>query len=105
MWRVSIVPKDCGVSATSSYDCHARFSERPLPVFYMSDYSVVGLKVDRMDESLRIMGELGFSVQDEAWGPEVLLESPSQLPEVMSLLATHGISSQIADLVVGLYQG
>lgn len=106
MWRVSIVSMDCGVPGTDSNGkCRSRFSERPLPVSYMSDYSVVGLKVDQMDESLRIMEESGLIVQDEAWGPEVLLASPSQLPEIIHLLATRGIFSQIADLVDGLYQG
>lgn len=106
MWRVPIVSMECIVPGTGSNGkCRSRFSERPLPVFYMSDYSVVGLKVDQMDDSLRIMEERGYIVQDESWGPEVLLGSPSQLSEIINHLATRGISGQIADLVYGLYQG
>ena len=106
MWKVAIVSSACGASGTDAdRECNSRFYERPLPVFYMSDYSVIGLKVDRMDDSLGIMGEHGFSVQDEGWGPEVILEDPSHLPKIMDALAARGVTSQIADLVDGLYQG
>jgi hypothetical protein len=79
--------------------------ERPLPVFYMVDYSVMGLLVDRLNEALRTLKDHGFSIEEESWGSEVVIEGPARAREIVRLLQERGISCEMADVVGDMYQG
>jgi len=79
--------------------------DRPLPVFYMVDYSVMGFLVDRLDDALRSLNDEGFSIIEEPWGREVVVESPARTGEIVRLLDERGIACEIADVVGEMYQG
>ena len=106
MWKIPLLAKKkdkSGVSRKQDKGCYPL--ARPLPIFYMSDYSVLGLLVDQLEEAVRVLGENQFSVFDEAGDLEVAMKHPSQLPEIVRLLQDKGIGSEIADVVSGIYQG
>lgn len=106
MWRVSILSSQHrGQAATEGGDFSCKAFARPLPVFYMSDYSVLGLKVDRLGESIGIVEGGGFPVEKTEWGPEIVVQEPGQVVSILDLLAARGVSAEIADLIDGVYQG
>jgi len=106
MWKISIVASPCGIPGLDSAgECSPGFAGRSLPVSYLSDYSVIGLKVDRTNIALGIIEALGFHIQDAEWGWELILEDPSHLPKIVDTLSEQGVSSQIANLVECVYQG
>jgi len=106
MWKIPLLAKKkgkSGVNREQDKGCYPL--ARPLPIFYMSDYSVLGLLVDQLEEAVRVLGENQFSVLDEDGDLEVAMNHPGQLPEIVRLLGGKGISSEIADVVSGIYQG
>ncbi|NLI80970.1 MAG: hypothetical protein GX443_04690 [Deltaproteobacteria bacterium] len=106
MWKVPIVMKNChDQKGSGNHSPQCGVYGKPLPVFYMQDYSVLGLNVDRLENSLEILKEAGFPVEDTVWGPEVLLQHPSQAVSALDLLGRRGVSAELADLIDGVYQG
>jgi hypothetical protein len=78
---------------------------RPLPVFYMSDYSVLGLLVDKLEEAVRALRKNEFVVLDESGDLEVTLDGPGHLQKAIQLLNANGIGWEISDVISGIYQG
>jgi hypothetical protein len=78
---------------------------RPLPAFYMADYSVLALLVDNLEETVRVLRGNEFPVGDEAGDLEVTISHPGQLREIIRLLDEKGIDCQINDVISGIYQG
>lgn len=79
--------------------------DRPLPAFYMADYSVLGLMVDNPEEAVDVLRDADYPVSQGTSGFEVTIETPSDLERAVRLLSDRGIRFQIADLVAGIYQG
>lgn len=78
---------------------------RPLPANYMSDYSVVGLLVENLDEAVRILQANRYSVTANPAGVDVAVTGPEDLRRLTRVLADRGMRFQVADLVGGIYQG
>lgn len=78
---------------------------RPLPVFYMSDYSVLGLRVDPLEAALQALGEAGFSVVNEAGDLELVLDHAGYLEGIVQRLREKGVECEIGDVVGCVYQG
>ena len=78
---------------------------RPLPIFYMSDYSVLGLLVDKLEEAVEVLGRNHISLTEDAGDLEVAVDTPGRLPEIVQMLKENGICCEIADVVGGIYQG
>jgi hypothetical protein len=106
MGKIPILSKDGGKLARDPKQPMACYPlNRPLPLFYMVDYSVLGLLVDELEETVRVLGENNFSVSDETGDLEVTISHPGQLREIIRLLAENGIDCQINDVISGIYQG
>jgi hypothetical protein len=106
MWKIPLLGKEKGKSGANREQAKGCYPlARPLPIFYMSDYSVLGLLVDQLEEAVRVLGENRFSVFEEAGDLELAMNHPNQLPEIVRLLGNNGIGSEIADVVSGIYQG
>jgi len=106
MGKIPIVAKNKGPSGIDRHqprECYV--IARPLPTFYMSDYSVLGLLVDNLDEAVGVLGRNHFSLTEEAGDIEVAVETPGRLPEIVQVLKENGIGCEIADVVGGIYQG
>jgi hypothetical protein len=85
---------------------HPAYSDcRPLPASYMSEYTVLGLVVDKLDRAVRILSAKGFYVAEEAFGAELDMGDPSQFPEMVGMLAEAGIYCSIGDVINSVYQG
>ena len=106
MGRIPLVAKDRGSSGKDPQqprECYV--IARPLPIFYMSDYSVLGLLVDKLEEAVEVLGRNHFSVTEDAGDVEVAVDTPGRLPEIIQILKENGIRCEIADVVGGIYQG
>jgi hypothetical protein len=106
MWRVPVLAKEKNLFGADQHRS-GRFQAlcRPLPTFYMSDYSVLGLLVDRPEEAVRVLGEHKFPLTENDCGVEVGIDHPRRLQEMVQLLSTQGLGCEIADVVTEVYQG
>lgn len=78
---------------------------RPLPAFYMNDFSVMGLRVDDLDRAVAALERGEFEVIREGQVPELALDGTSAVPDVLRFLAEHGVRADMADVAGSLYQG
>jgi hypothetical protein len=106
MPRIPIMNKGKGPSQKNGDQCGGNsMLARPLPVFYMSDYSVLGLRVDRLAETIRVLEQAGFSVINEAGDIEIVLDYAGHLEGIVQLIKKNGIECELADVVSCVYQG
>ena len=80
--------------------CHADW-----PLFYMNDFSRLGLVVNRLAEALEALKTSGFRVRTDEAGHAIEIDSPTEAQEVCAILATGRLEVEIADLVSCAYQG
>lgn len=92
-----IIQKYCRPVATAGH--------RPLPIFYMADFSVIGLRVNDCDHAIRSLGQHSFALKRANGIFEVGIESATQMREVMLLLNGNGLECEIADIAEEMYQG
>jgi hypothetical protein len=76
-----------------------------LPIFYMNDYSKMGLRVDRLDDARMLLQNQSFAITETVAGIRVEISSPGRIPEICRMLQAHGIACSITDLVESVYQG
>ena len=79
--------------------------ETSLPVFYMEDYSVMGLRVTDLDSALELLAGQDMRLSGEGACRRVVLDDRRQIPRVVDLLTSHGISCIMADVAEQMYQG
>lgn len=80
--------------------CH-----RDWPLFYMNDFSRLGLVVNRLAEALTVLRSGGFTVHEQESRPQVEIADREQLAEVLGALSRHGLNCEMSDLVSCVYQG
>lgn len=86
-------------------DCMRSYlSDSRLPVFYMGDYSILGLLVDDLPKALKILLEKDFLVSEGARTRVSQVES-GNLQEIIHVLHRENIECEIADIIKEVYQG
>ena len=106
MPRIPILAKSGEESGNDRTQCRKNAAlARPLPAFYMADYSVLGLLVDRLEEAVRVLQEAGYAVVNENGDFEVVLDHAGHIELTLQLLTANDIASEFADVVSGIYQG
>jgi hypothetical protein len=70
-----------------------------LPANYMSDYSVLGLVVDRLNAALRILKEKKFEVKKKSDGFKITIDGAGRMSEIVKLLHQNGIDFTLGDIV------
>ena len=83
----------------------ACLGNKNLPANYMSDYSVMGLVVGRLDAALRVLKEKKYGVHKKSDGYEITIDSAGRMSEIVNLLHQNGIDYTLADIVDQVYQG
>jgi hypothetical protein len=71
----------------------------------MSEYSVLGLVVDNLDETIRILGRNGLAITREVFGAEIEIRDRSRLPMMFGMLAEAGLRFSMGDVIDSVYQG
>jgi hypothetical protein len=79
---------------------HLKYSDcRPLPASYMSEYSVLGLVVDKLAQAIEILSGNGFHINREEFGAEVEILGPAQLPKMVGIPVETGVYGSIGDVI------
>jgi len=76
-----------------------------LPLFYMNDYSKIGLQVSSYEEALNILRRNHYMVSEKPSWSELVIQNIGDIPLVIGLLSDNGIECQMTDLVTCIYQG
>jgi hypothetical protein len=106
MWRVPVLAKERNpVGAAQARPGRFQALCRPLPTFYMSDYSALGLLVDRPEEAVLVLGAHKYPLTEDDCGAEVAIDHPKRLQEMIPLLSAQGLGCEIADVVTEVYHG
>jgi hypothetical protein len=76
-----------------------------LPLFYMNDYSCLGLRVASCGDARRVLAEERFRVVEDDVGRHVVLANAAEVQAAVALLNRRGVACDIADLADQIYQG
>ena len=76
-----------------------------LPLFYMNDFSRLGLRVDSCYAARQVLADNRYGVIQDAGGCHVALHNAAEVQAVVSLLNDRGVTCDIADLADQIYQG
>ncbi len=98
MLALPLIPKACRHQTPLWHDSNP-------PIAYMEDYSVIGLRVDPLDDALRILETHHFTIVKVGHRVEVAFESAARIPVMVELLHKHGIGCDISDVIDEVYQG
>lgn len=75
------------------------------PLFYMNDFSRLGLVVSRLSEAVKALQESDFTVYEDERGVLLDVSGCESLNKVFQTLASHHLEYETADLVSCVYQG
>ena len=75
-----------------------------VPAKYMEDYSVLGIIVDRYQDSLALLRNSGFATEKHAAGTMINLENRSSLGKILGLLNENLIRCDYKDIADTFYQ-
>ncbi len=98
MLALPLMPKACRHQVPHWYNGN-------LPTAYMEDYSVIGLRVDPLDDALRLLENHHYTIVQAGHCVEVAFESAASIPVMVELLHKHGIGCDISDVIDEVYQG
>jgi len=76
-----------------------------LPLFYMNDYSRLGLRVASCEDAWRVLAEKRFGVVEDDDGRHAVLANAGEVQAAVALLNRRGVACDIADLADQIYQG
>ena len=88
-----------------NHDQRTWLGNKNLPANYMSDYSVLGLVVDRLDAPLGILKEKKFEVKKDSDGFRITIDGAGRMSEIVRLLHQNSIDYALGDIVDQVYQG
>lgn len=75
------------------------------PVFYMNDFSVLGLRVESLSRALDVLEADGYPVERNRCSARVDFESRDRFNNIFDTLVRHNIPHSMSDLVGCAYQG
>jgi hypothetical protein len=71
----------------------------------MSEYSVLGLVVDKLDQAIQTLSGNELYVTREVFGAELYIGNSARVPEIVEMLLGAGIYCSIGDVIDSVYQG
>jgi len=83
-------------------DCQSAIA---YPLFYMNDFSVLGLLVESLSRTLDVLEADGYPVVRKACSAIVDFENRDRFDNIFLTLTRHKIEHSMSDLVGCAYQG
>jgi len=96
MGRLRIIQKDTP---------HNDTAHKKLPTWYMTDYSVLALVVEKCETTIDVLQAQGFSIIEDSGEKRVVFDNPKELRRIVTLLADNAIAFSLSDSVTQIYQG
>jgi hypothetical protein len=78
---------------------------RPLSASYMSEYSVLGFIVDKLEKAIQTLARNAFCITGEVFGVEVEIGDPAWAPGIVDMLVSVGVYCTIGEVIDSVYQG
>lgn len=75
------------------------------PLFYMNDFSQLGIVVSCLGEAVMALQASGFAIHEDERGCLLDVSGSKQLHQVFQALTSHHLEYETADLVSCVYQG
>ena len=75
------------------------------PLFYMNDFSQLGLRVENLSRTLALLEASGYRVIRKSCGAKIEFEGRNRLRNIFHTLEQHRIAHTMSDLVGCAYQG
>ncbi len=75
------------------------------PLFYMNDFSRLGLVVSHLAEALNVLKHGGFTVHEVDDMASVDVAEHRQVLGIVGMLRQHGLSCELTDTISCAYQG
>lgn len=97
MIRIALVERSC--EARSKY-----LEARPLPPFYMEDFSILGIMVTDFPAAQAFMRQTGYTITPRPGGGDINLKHISHLPRLLEQLSDNGIDATFSDVADTIYQ-
>jgi hypothetical protein len=97
MITIPLVERSC--EARSKY-----LEARPLPPFYMEDFSILGITVTDYPAAHAFPRQNGYKLIACSGGSNINLQHISHLPKLLEQLNKHGIDAIFSDVADTIYQ-
>ena len=101
MGRITVLPRESAFIETES----AGVDNASLPLQYMTDYSILALRVDKFAAARSLLEKEHFQLKGTPAGLNVAVEDVASLQNIVQLFETHGINVEFTDIVAQIYQG
>lgn len=75
------------------------------PLFYMNDFSRLGLVVSGLPEAAHALETGGYRFRQDGHGMIVEITDQKQLTDMLAVLREHQVEYELSDLVSCVYQG
>lgn len=87
------------------WHCKEAFIEQlDLPLFYMGDFSLLGIVVGDVAAAGRTLRQAGYKVLDKNGAADIFFHGPQQLPTLLEVLHQAGVDAELRDIAETLYQ-
>lgn len=97
MAKIALIPE--GAAEKSEF-----INNLGLPVNYMEDFSVLGIVVDRYQDSVAVLKKSGFIIENLKPGAIISCADPSGIATMLALLSTQRIRCNYQDIADSFYQ-
>jgi hypothetical protein len=71
----------------------------------MSEHSVIGLVVDKLDQAIETLSRHGIYVTRQEFGGELEIANFAQVSEIVEMLVSAGSTCSTGDVIDSVYQG
>ncbi len=101
MLTIPVVPKELGKNART---CDIG-TVPGLPLFYMSDFSIMGLQVTPYEKAIRLLKDKAYRVNVHSAGAKLMVDTLDDVKEVFRRFQKAEIRYDLSDLAIAFYQG
>ena len=101
MLTIPVIPKEFGRNARP---CDIK-TESPLPLFYMSDFSIMGLHVTPYEKAIRLLKDKAYRVIVHPAGAKLMVDTLDDVKEVFHQFQKEKIRYDLSDIAIEFYQG
>ncbi len=77
----------------------------PLPIFYMNDYSVMGLRVSDCAATFNLLAAHRYTLIERDGCRGIVVRCAAEIRQIIDLLTQNGIRGEMADIAEQIYQG